>query len=248
MRDRFGARDPRSQILRFHAQTAGSSLTAQQPEVNIVRTAIQALAAVLGGAQSLHTNSMDEALGLPTEHAARIALRTQQVIGYESGVADTADSLAGSYAIEHLTNEIERLASDYIGKIDDIGGMLSAIESGYVQREIERAAYDYQREIESGKQVVVGVNRFTMDEETTVPLLKLNKELEREQVERLKAVRARRDDRAAREALDQVEHAARIEENLMPHIIRAVERYATLGEISDRLRVIFGEYTGANYD
>ena len=205
MRDRFDARDPRSQMLRFHAQTAGSSLTAQQPEVNIVRTAIQALAAVLGGAQSLHTNSMDEALGLPTEHAARIALRTQQVIGYESGVADTADALAGSYAIEHLTNEIERLAADYISKIDDIGGMLSAIESGYVQREIEHAAYDYQREVESGEQMVVGVNRFTMDEETTVPLLKLNEELEREQVERLKAVRARRDDQAAREALDQVE-------------------------------------------
>ena len=248
MRDRFQARDPRSQTLRFHAQTAGSSLTAQQPEVNIVRTAIQALAAVLGGAQSLHTNSMDEALGLPTEHAARIALRTQQVIGYESGVADTADALAGSYAIEHLTNEIERLAADYISKIDDIGGMLSAIESGYVQREIENAAYDYQREVESGKQVVVGVNRFTMDEETTVPLLKLNEELEREQVERLKAVRARRDDGTAREALDQVEQAARTEENLMPRIIRAVESYATLGEISDRLRAVFGEYTGASYD
>jgi methylmalonyl-CoA mutase, N-terminal domain len=248
MRDRFNARDPRSQTLRFHAQTAGSSLTAQQPEVNIVRTAIQALAAVLGGAQSLHTNSMDEALGLPTEHAARIALRTQQVIGYESGVADTADALAGSYAIEHLTNEIERLAADYISRIDDIGGMLSAIESGYVQREIENAAYDYQREIESGKQVVVGVNRFTMNEETAVPLLKLNEELEREQVERLKAVRARRDDRTAREALDQVERSARISENLMPHIIRAVESYATLGETSDRLRAVFGEYTGANYD
>lgn len=248
MRDRFGARDPRSQMLRFHAQTAGSSLTAQQPEVNIVRTAIQALAAVLGGAQSLHTNSMDEALGLPTEHAARIALRTQQVIGYESGVADTADAMAGSYAIEHLTNEIERLASDYIGKIDDLGGMLSAIESGYVQREIEHAAYDYQREVESGKQVVVGVNRFTMDEETSVPLLKLNEELEREQVERLKAVRARRDNKAASEALSQVEQAARMSDNLMPHIIRAVEGYATLGEISDRLRAVFGEYTGANYD
>ncbi|MGA9769078.1 MAG: methylmalonyl-CoA mutase family protein [Blastocatellia bacterium] len=248
MRDRFKARDPRSQMLRFHAQTAGSSLTAQQPEVNIVRTAIQALAAVLGGAQSLHTNSMDEALGLPTEHAARIALRTQQVIGYESGVADTADALAGSYAIEHLTNEIERLASDYIRKIDDLGGMLSAIESGYVQREIESAAYDYQREVESGHQVVVGVNRFTIAEETAVPLLKLNEALEREQIERLKAVRARRDDRAARAALDQVEQSARTEENLMPHIVRAVESYATLGEISDRLRAVFGEYTGARYD
>ncbi|MFL6274555.1 MAG: methylmalonyl-CoA mutase [Blastocatellia bacterium] len=248
MHERFGARDERSLMLRFHAQTAGSSLTAQQPEVNIVRTTIQALAAVLGGAQSLHTNSMDEALGLPTEHAARIALRTQQVIGYESGVADTADALAGSYAIEYLTNEIERLASDYIRKIDDLGGMLTAIETGFVQREIERAAYDYQRAIESGKQVVVGVNRFTMDEKSDVPILRINESLEREQVERLRAVRARRAEAATREALDLIERAARRDENLMPHIIRAIEAYATLGEISDRLRAVFGEYTGASYE
>jgi len=248
MRERFGAKDERSLMLRFHAQTAGSSLTAQQPEVNIARTTIQALAAVLGGAQSLHTNSMDEALGLPTEHAARIALRTQQVIGYESGVADTADALAGSYAIEHLTNEIERLAMDYIGKIDDIGGMLTAIETGFVQREIERAAYDYQRAVEGGEQVVVGVNRFTMDEKSDVPILRINEALEREQVDRLQAVRARRDEQATREALDLVEQAARSDENLMPHIIRAVEAYATLGEISDRLRSVFGEYTGASYE
>ncbi len=248
MRERFGARDERSLTLRFHAQTAGSSLTAQQPEVNIVRTTIQALAAVLGGAQSLHTNSMDEALGLPTEHAARIALRTQQVIGYESGVADTADALGGSYAIEYLTNEIERLASDYIRKIDDLGGMLTAIESGFVQREIERAAYDYQRAIESGEQVVVGVNRFTMDEKSDVPILRINEALEREQVERLRAVRARRAEAATGEALDLIERAARSDENLMPHIIRAVEAYATLGEISDRLRAVFGEYTGARYE
>ena len=244
-RDRFGARDPRSQMLRFHAQTAGSSLTAQQPEVNIVRTTIQALAAVLGGAQSLHTNSMDEALGLPTEHAARIALRTQQVIGYESGVADTADALAGSYAIEHLTNEIERRATDYIRKIDDVGGMLHAIETGYVQREIEQAAYEYQRQVESGEQVVVGVNRFTIEEETSVPVLRIDPELERQQVERLNGVRGRRDGSATREALSRVEQAARGEENLMPHIIGAVEASATLGEISDRLRAVFGEYTGA---
>ena len=248
MRDRFGARDPRSQALRFHAQTAGSTLTAQQPEVNIVRTTMQALAAVLGGAQSLHTNSMDEALGLPTEHAARIALRTQQVIGYESGVADTADPLAGSYAIEHLTNEIERRAADYIKKIDDLGGMLAAIEAGYVQREIERAAYDYQREVESGEQVVVGVNRFAMEESATVPVLRIDEELERQQIERLNAVRARRDAQAAREALDHVEQAARTSDNLMPRIIRAVENYATLGEISDRLRAVFGEYKGASYE
>ena len=248
MRERFGARDERSMMLRFHAQTAGSSLTAQQPEVNIVRTAIQALAAVLGGAQSRHTNSMDEALGLPTEHAARIALRTQQVIGYESGVADTADALAGSYAIEYLTNEIERLAAGYIQKIDDIGGMLTAIEMGFVQREIEQAAYDYQRAVEAGEQVVVGVNRFTTEEKSDVPVLRINEELEREQVERLRAVRARRDERATSEALDLVERAARTDENLMPHIIRAVEAYATLGEISDRLRAVFGEYAGARYE
>jgi methylmalonyl-CoA mutase N-terminal domain/subunit len=248
MRDRFNARDPRSQMLRFHAQTAGSSLTAQQPEVNIVRTAIQALAAVLGGAQSLHTNSMDEALGLPTEHAARIALRTQQVIGYESGVADTADPLGGAYAIERLTDEIERLASEYIQKIDDIGGMLRAIEKGYVQREIEHAAYDYQRKVESGEQTVVGVNRFTSDEPTSVPVLRLDPELERRQIERLGRVRARRDGQAVREALGEVERAARTDENLMPHIVRAVEAYATLGEISDRLRAVFGEYTGETHE
>ncbi|MEK6284604.1 MAG: methylmalonyl-CoA mutase family protein [Acidobacteriota bacterium] len=248
MRERFNARDPRSQMLRFHAQTAGSSLTAQQPEVNIVRTTIQALAAVLGGAQSLHTNSMDEALGLPTEHAARIALRTQQVIGYESGVPDTADPLGGAYAIEHLTNEIERLASDYIQKIDDIGGMLRAIEKGFVQREIEHAAYEYQRRVESGEQTIVGVNRFTSDESATVPLLRIDPELERQQIERLNRVRARRDGDAVSAALDEVEQAARSDENLMPRIIRTVEASATLGEISDRLRAVFGEYTGASYE
>ena len=245
MRERFNARDPRSLMLRFHAQTAGSSLTAQQPEVNVVRTTLQALAAVLGGAQSLHTNSMDEALGLPTEHAARIALRTQQVIGYESGVPDTADPLGGSYAIEYLTNEIEQLASDYIQKIDDIGGMLRAIEKGYPQREIEHAAYEYQRAVESGEQTVVGVNRFTSEEEASVPLLRIDPELERQQVERLGALRARRDQRAVTETLDQVDRAAHTDENLMPHILRAVESLATLGEISDRLRAVFGEYTGA---
>jgi methylmalonyl-CoA mutase N-terminal domain/subunit len=246
MRERFHARDPRSQMLRFHAQTAGSSLTAQQPEVNVVRTTIQALAAVLGGAQSLHTNSMDEALGLPTENAARIALRTQQVIGYESGVPDTADPLGGSYAIESLTNQIEQLASDYIQKIDDIGGMLRAIEKGYPQREIEHAAYEYQRRVESGEQTVVGVNRLVSEESAQIPLLKIDPELERQQVERLAAVRASRDQRAATEALEKVEEAARTDENVMPHIIRAVEGHVTLGEISDTLRAVFGEYTGAS--
>jgi methylmalonyl-CoA mutase, N-terminal domain len=246
MRDRFEATDPRSQALRFHAQTAGSTLTAQQPEVNIIRTTIQALAAVLGGAQSLHTNSMDEALGLPTEEAARIALRTQQVIGYESGVADTADALAGSYAIEYLTNEIERLAAEYIQKIDDLGGMLRAIEAGFVQREIEHASYDYQLAVEANQQIVVGVNRFTMEEESSIPVLRIDERLEREQCERVQAVRARREAQAAEAALMRVEAAAAGNENLMPHIITAVEAYATIGEISDRLRKVFGEYTGVN--
>jgi methylmalonyl-CoA mutase N-terminal domain/subunit len=246
MRDRFGARDPRSQMLRFHVQTAGSTLTAQQPEVNIARTTIQALAAVLGGAQSLHTNSMDEALGLPTENAARIALRTQQVIAYESGVAATADPLAGSYAIEQLTNEIERLAADYIKKIDEIGGMLRAIELGYVQREIEHAAYTCQRSIESGEQTVVGLNRFTIEEPTSIPVLRIDQQLEDEQIERLKGVRARRDNAAVGAALERIGRAAQSDENLMPHIIAAVEAYATLGEISDRLRAVFGEYKGGS--
>jgi methylmalonyl-CoA mutase N-terminal domain/subunit len=188
---------------------------------------------------------MDEALGLPTEHAARIALRTQQVIGYESGVPDTADPLGGSYAIEHLTNEIDRLATDYIQKIDDTGGMLRAIEKGLVQQEIEHAAYEYQRKVESGEQTVVGVNRFAIEEDTSVPILRINEELEREQIERLNRVRARRDERDVQNALEAVEQAARTDENLMPHIVRAVEAYATLGEISDRLRAVFGEYAGS---
>jgi methylmalonyl-CoA mutase N-terminal domain/subunit len=244
MRDRFGASDPRSMALRFHAQTGGSTLTAQQPEVNIVRTAIQALAAVLGGAQSLHTNSMDEALGLPTEHAARIALRTQQVIAYESGSADTADPLGGSYAIEDLTREIERVATDYIEKIDGMGGMLHAIETGYVQREIERASYDYQRAVESGSQTVVGVNRFATDEQTSIPVLRIDPDLELQQVERLRNIRSRRSEPQTRQSLDRIGQAARGDQNLIPFIIEAVEAYATLGEISDRLRSVFGEYKG----
>ena len=195
MRDRFNARDPRSLMLRFHTQTAGSSLTAQQPEVNVVRTTIQALAAVLGGTQSLHTNSMDEALALPTEAAARVALRTQQVIAYESGVADTADPLAGSYAIEELTDQVEAQAREYLEKIEALGGMLRAIELGYVQREIQEAAYQYQRAIESQEEIVVGVNRFQIEAEPPVPLLRIDASLEQAQVERVRAVRARRDAR-----------------------------------------------------
>ncbi|MGH9849766.1 MAG: acyl-CoA mutase large subunit family protein [Blastocatellia bacterium] len=245
MRDRFGARDPKSMMLRFHTQTAGSTLTAQQPEVNVVRTTIQALAAVMGGTQSLHTNAMDEALSLPTEDAARIALRTQQVIAYESGVADTADPLAGSYAVEHLTNEIERRAAEYITKIDAMGGMLAAIEAGYVQREIERAAYDYQKALEAQEEIVVGVNRFQIKEETTIPTLKIDPAFEQAQIERVRKVRSMRNTEAAMAALDGVEQAARSGENLMPRIIAAVEAYATLGEIADRMRAVFGEYQEA---
>jgi methylmalonyl-CoA mutase N-terminal domain/subunit len=245
MLERFKASDPRSMMLRFHAQTAGSTLTAQQPNVNVVRTTIQALAADLGGTQSLHTNAMDEALSLPTEDAARVALRTQQVIGFESGVADSADPLAGSYLIESLTNEIERLAANYIAKIDEMGGMLAAIEAGYVQREIERAAYDYQKGVETGREIVVGVNRFKIDEETPVPTLKVDPAVERAQIERLKRVRAERNSGIAIAALENVEEAARSGDNLMPPIIAAVESHATLGEVADRMRAVFGEYSEA---
>jgi methylmalonyl-CoA mutase, N-terminal domain len=245
MRDRFGAKDPRSLMLRFHTQTAGSTLTAQQPEVNVIRTTIQALAAVMGGTQSLHTNAMDEALSLPTENAARIALRTQQVIAYESGVTDSADPLAGSYLVEYLTNEIEQRAAEYIKKIDEMGGMLSAIEAGYVQREIERAAYDYQRAVEKQEEIVVGVNKFSVDDDSSIPILKIDPEFERKQIERVRRVRAERDTSAVNTALKEVERAARSGENLMPRIIAAVEAYATLGEIADRMRSVFGEYQEA---
>jgi methylmalonyl-CoA mutase N-terminal domain/subunit len=242
MRERFSARDPRSMMLRFHAQTAGSALTAQQPEVNVVRVTLQALAAVLGGAQSLHCNARDEALGLPTEEAARLALRTQQVIAYESGVADTVDPLGGSYAIESLTNEIERRVFDYLDRIEALGGMLRAIEIGWVQKEIHESAYAYQRAIESGEQVVVGVNRFVLPEDRPIPVLRIDPEIEQAQVERLRRIKAERDVAAVRRALAELEEAARSTENLMPFIIRAVEAYATLGEISDCLRRVFGEH------
>ncbi|HEY0728947.1 MAG TPA: methylmalonyl-CoA mutase family protein [Pyrinomonadaceae bacterium] len=242
MRERFGARDPRSLMLRFHTQTAGSSLTAQQPDVNVVRTTIQALAAVLGGTQSLHTNSMDEALSLPTEAAARVALRTQQVIAYESGIADTADPLAGSYAIEELTEQVEKLAREYLEKIDAMGGMLRAIEIGYVQREIQESAYRYQRAIESKEEIVVGVNRFQIDDDVSMPLLKIDEQLECAQVERVRALRARRDAHATESALNKLEETAKTTENLLPRILECVESYATVGEISNRLRRVWGEY------
>jgi methylmalonyl-CoA mutase N-terminal domain/subunit len=242
MRDRFHARDERSLLLRFHAQTAGSSLTAQQPENNIVRVAIQALAAVLGGCQSLHTNSLDEALALPTEDAALIALRTQQIIAHETGVTNTIDPVAGSYAIEHLTNEIETGARAYIEKIDAMGGMLRAIESGFVQNEIQKAAYDFQRSVETKEQIVVGVNDFITEEEKQIPTLRIDAEIERSQVARLNALRAKRDSARAKSALAELERRAATTENLLPAILAAVESYATVGEISDALRRVFGEY------
>jgi len=242
MRERFNARDPRSLMLRFHTQTAGSSLTAQQPEVNVVRTTVQALAAVLGGTQSLHTNSMDEALALPTEAAARVALRTQQVIAHESGVADTADPLAGSYAIEQLTSEIEARANEYLKKIDAMGGMLRAIETGYVQREIQESAYRYQRAIESEQEIVVGVNKFQVDEEQPVQTLRIDPALEQAQVERLRALRARRDSKQTAAALESLEQSASSDQNLLPYILECVESFATVGEISNTLRRVWGEY------
>lgn len=242
MRDQFRAKNPRSWMLRFHTQTAGSTLTAQQPENNIVRTAIQALAAVLGGTQSLHTNSFDEALALPTEQSARIALRTQQIVAFESGAPQTIDPLAGSYYIESLTNEIEKGAQQYLDKIDALGGMLKAIERGYVQQEIQNAAYEFQQQVDRLEAVVVGVNRFTVDEEKEIPIQRIDENLERKQVERLRALRARRDPGPWKESLQQVEAAARGGANLMPYILRAVEAYATVGEISDTMRRVFGEY------
>jgi methylmalonyl-CoA mutase N-terminal domain/subunit len=242
MRDRFGAQDPRSLMLRFHAQTAGSSLTAQQPENNLVRVALQSLAAVLGGCQSLHSNGLDEALALPTEGAALLALRTQQIIAEETGVANTLDPVGGSYVIEKLTNEIELGARNYISRIDALGGMLRAIEAGYPQMEIQKSAYEYQQEVERGEQVVVGVNRFQAEEEQTIPTMRIDPEIERSQVARLNALRARRDAAKSRAALEEVEGRARGAENLMPAILTAVEAYATVGEISDALRRAFGEY------
>jgi methylmalonyl-CoA mutase N-terminal domain/subunit len=245
MREHFKAKNPRSWMLRFHTQTAGSTLTAQQPENNIVRTAIQALAAVLGGTQSLHTNSFDEALALPTEQAARIALRTQQIIAYESGAPQTIDPLAGSYYIESLTSEIEKRAAEYLGKIEVLGGMLKAIERGYVQQEIQNAAYEYQQQVDSQEAIVVGVNRFEIEEEKPIPIQHIDPALEPKQIERVRALRAKRDPSPCQSALQAVEQAARSGANLMPSIVTAVEACATVGEISDAMRRVFGEYKEA---
>jgi methylmalonyl-CoA mutase N-terminal domain/subunit len=255
MRERFKARDPRSWMFRFHTQTAGSTLTAQQPDVNIVRVTLQALAAVLGGTQSLHTNARDEALALPTEASALLALRTQQILAAESGVPNTIDPLAGSYAIEKLTNEIEARAKEYLDRIDKMGGMVRAIEAGYVQREIQQSAYEYQQAIERGERVVVGVNKYVEEADTSgtekpqgrtagrpLRLLRIDPEIERTQVERLASLRARRDCGRVKAALLTVEETARTDRNLLPVILDAVKAYATVGEISDALRRVFGEY------
>jgi methylmalonyl-CoA mutase N-terminal domain/subunit len=243
MAERFGAKDPRSQMLRFHTQTAGSTLTAQQPENNVVRVAIQALAAVLGGTQSLHTNSMDEALGLPTEKAARIALRTQQIIAQESGVANTVDPLGGSYAVEALTDQLEREASELIATIDQMGGMLRAIEKGWVQAQIQEAAYRFQREVEDKERTVVGVNDFTLENEQPPDLLKIDDGPEKAQLAKLKKVKAERDTAAVQAKLAALRAAAKGKANILPFILDAVKVYATLGEVCNTLRAEWGEYT-----
>ena len=238
--ERFDVRDPELQKLRFHTQTAGSSLTAQQPDVNVVRTALQALSAVLGGTQSLHTNAMDEALGLPTEGAARLALRTQQVIAHETGVADTVDPLAGSYYVESLTDAVETGARAYLEKIDAMGGAVRAIERGFQQREIHEAAYRWQRAVESGEATIVGVNQFVEGDEGRPPVLRVDETLQARRTERLAAIRARRDKDEVESALRRVRDAAQSEANLLPPILEAIEAEATLGEIADRLRAVFG--------
>ena len=242
MREHFQAKDPRSWMLRFHTQTAGSTLTAQQPENNVVRTAVQALSAVLGGTQSLHTNGYDEALALPTEEAARIALRTQQILANESGVAQTVDPLAGSYYVESLTNRIEQQAAGYLERIDALGGMLAAIERGWVQQEIQNAAYEQQCAIDRGDAIVVGVNRFIRKDAPSTPIERRDEALEARQIERVRALRLRRDPIRWQTALDHVRERATGGENLMPAIVEAVESNATVGEIASALRTVFGEY------
>ncbi|MFV9675233.1 MAG: acyl-CoA mutase large subunit family protein [Anaerolineales bacterium] len=242
MRHTFGAQNPRSWLLRFHTQTAGASLTAQQPEINIVRVAVQALAAVLGGTQSLHTNSMDEALALPSEHAVTIALRTQQIIAEESGVANTIDPLGGSFYLEQMTNRLETQAREYFRKIDDLGGVLPAIEMGFFQREIQEAAYRYQREIDTDERHIIGVNAYEDQEPISIPLLEMDPEGHRRQVSRLEELRRTRDNGAVGQALDNLRIACQGTENTMPYILDAVRTYATLGEIIDVMREVFGTF------
>jgi len=240
MKERFGAKDPKSQMLRFHTQTAGCTLTAQQPDNNIMRVTMQALAAVLGGTQSLHTNSRDEALALPTEDSVRIALRTQQVIAYESGVADSIDPLAGSFLVESLTDQIETAAMEYIDKIDKLGGAVEAISRGFQQKEIQDSAYAYQRSIETSDLIIVGVNKFTVKNEPMPELLKVKEAVEISQKQSLAAMKSGRDEEAVKGALAKLETAAKGTDNLMPHILDAVKAYATLGEIANVFRGVFG--------
>lgn len=246
MLERFHAQDKRSLLLRFHTQTAGSTLTAQQPDNNIVRVALQALAAVLGGTQSLHTNGKDEALGLPTQDAARIALRTQQIIAYESGVTSAVDPLGGSEHLEALTDKLEAEAEAYIAKIDSLGGAIAAIESGYQQNEIQNAAYAFQRAVESNEKIVVGVNKFTSDEPSEIPIFRLDPTIEATQIERLRDLRSSRSHEAWLKSQTALEQAARSSDNLMPHILNAARAHSTVGEISDTLRRVFGEYRDTN--
>jgi len=242
MKERFGAKDPKSMMLRFHTQTAGCTLTAQQPDNNIVRVAIQALAAVLGGTQSLHTNSRDEALSLPSQESVRIALRTQQIIAYESGITETVDPMAGSYYLEKMTKDMEKAAMDYIIQIDKLGGAPKAIEKGFIQREIQNSAYQYQKDIEDKKRIIVGVNQFRSEEEPMKDLLKVNPEIERRQVRKLDEVKKRRKEKEVQEKLRLLKEIASSEQNIMPPILDCVRSYATLGEICDQLRAVFGEY------
>lgn len=242
MRDEFNAQNPKSMMLRFHTQTGGSTLTAQQPENNIIRTAYQALAAVLGGTQSLHTNAMDEALGLPTEHSARIALRTQQLLAYESGVPEAIDPLAGSYYIEHLTAELESQARDLMMQIEDLGGSVKAIEAGFIQQEIEEAAYMFQQQIESGERIIVGMNKFQLDKETPVPIQKIDEQVQQKREAELQAFRSNRDALATSEALNALEQALSGDENLFPFVLNAFKQRATLGEICGLLKRVWGEY------
>jgi len=238
----LGATDPKAMMLRFHTQTGGSTLTAQQPQNNISRVTIQTIAAVLGGTQSLHTNGYDEALSLPTEEAARIALRTQQVVAFESGVADTVDPLAGSYFIESLTNEVETAALQLIEKIDAMGGSVAAIEEGFMQNEIAKSAYEYQRNIESGEKIIVGVNKFVTNEQNTTPVFKIDESIQQVQTDKLKTLRQKRDNDKAQACLKILQQKAINGDNLMPAVVDAVEQYCTLGEIADELRKVFGEY------
>jgi methylmalonyl-CoA mutase N-terminal domain/subunit len=243
MRDRFKAKDERSWWMRFHTQTAGCSLTAQQPYNNVVRTAVEALAAVLGGTQSLHTNSLDEVWCLPTEHAAEIALRTQQIIAEETGVANTIDPLAGSYFVESLTNEMEEQAWEYIEKIDGMGGMVKAIEKGFPQMEIADAAYKYQRQLESNEKIMVGVNKYVTGEEQEIPFLDIEDRIEKEQMERLEAVKRKRDGKAVKRSLDDLKNACTKGDNVMPYCIEAVKNLASLREVCDIYREVYGEYS-----